>query len=307
VAAVAPGPDPAPAAARGAPAAARRRPLLGSGSMVAAAVLLATVLSMVAFVPLLPGYDPYHQDLLAGLTQPFTRVEGRLYLLGSDFLGRDMLSRLALAGRVSLMIALTAVAVSMVLGVTLGLVAGFFRGPAENVIMGLADLQLAIPRVLLLIAVTAVLGPSLVTLTLLLGVTSWVVYGRVARAMALSLREREFVLSAITQGASPAWNIRKHLLPNVLPQMLIIGSYEMGQIIVIEASLSYLGLGVQPPLPSWGLMINEGQRMLEVEPWLAVLPGIAIFMLVAGIQFLSQRFTPEGEQDIDIATRMPRQ
>ena len=181
-----------------------------------------------------------------------------MYVLGTDTLGRDMLSRLSLAGRVSLFIGFSAVVISLFIGVTLGLIAGFFRGWVENVIMGIADLQLSIPRVLLLIAVAAILGTGVFKLAILLGITSWVAYGRVARAMALSLREREFVLSATTQGASAFWNIRKHLLPNVLPQMLIVGSYELGQIIVLESALSYLGLGVQPPLPSWGLMVERG-------------------------------------------------
>jgi peptide/nickel transport system permease protein len=189
------------------------------------------------------------------------------------------------------------VTISMFLGVMLGLIAGYFRGWTESLIMGLADLQLSIPRVLLLIAVTAIVGSTVFNLTLLLGLTSWVAYGRVARAMSLTLREREFVLSAITQGASPTWNIRKHLLPNVLPQMLIVGTYELGAIITLEASLSYLGLGVQPPLPSWGLMISEGQSYLELNPWLSVLPGTALFMLIAGVQFLSQAFTSEGAED----------
>jgi peptide/nickel transport system permease protein len=221
--------------------------------------------------------------------------DGKFYLLGTDTLGRDMLSRLALAGQVSVMIGLGAVFVSLVIGVALGLIAGYFRGPLESVIMGIADLQLSIPRVLLLIAVAAIIGPSVTMLALLLGLTSWVSYGRVARGMALSLREREFVLSARTQGASATWNIRKHLLPNVMPQMLIVGSYEFGQIIVMEASLSYLGLGVQPPLPSWGMMVSEGQTYLALAPSLVVLPSIALFVLVAGLQFLSQAFTSENE------------
>ena len=211
---------------------------------------------------------------------------------------------MALAGRVSLFIGLSAVAVSMVIGVILGLVAGYFRGWTETIIMGFADLQLSVPRVLLLIAVTAILGSTVFNLTILLGLTSWVAYGRVARALSLSLREREFVLSAITQGATPAWNIRKHLLPNVLPQMVIVGSFELGQIIVLEASLSYLGLGIQPPLPSWGLMISEGQSYLQINPWLTVIPGLALFMLVAGVQFLTRSLTTEGEEERDIAVRI---
>ena len=272
-----------------------------SVSTAVALFFLAGILVLVAVVPLLPGYDPYAQDLAGSLLPPGgSSFEGKFYLLGTDTLGRDMLSRLALAGQVSLFIGITAVITSLVIGVSLGLIAGFFGGWTESVIMAIADLQLSIPRVLLLIAVTAIVGPSVTNLAILLGVTSWVAYGRVARAMALSLREREFVLSAVTQGATSGWNIRKHLLPNVLPQMLIVGSYELGQIVVLEAALSYLGLGVQPPTPSWGMMVSEGQTYLELDPWLAVLPSIALFMLVAGVQFLSQAFTAETDTSAEI-------
>lgn len=263
---------------------------------LAAALLLGVVL-LAFVVPTLPFYDPYTQDIGSGLAVPMETIGDKTYILGTDKLGRDILSRVALAGQVTIFIGLTAVAISMVIGVALGLLAGFFRGWIETLVTGLADLQLSIPRVLLLIAVTAMIGSTVLNLTLLLGVTSWVSYGRVARAMALTLREREFVLSAITQGATPAWNIRKHMLPNVMPQMLIVGSYELGAIIVLEAALSYLGLGVQPPLPSWGQMISDGQVYLDSHPWLCIVPGIALFMLVAGVQFLSQAATPEGEED----------
>ncbi len=270
-----------------------------------AIAMLVAVILLVTIIPWLPGYAPYTQDLASSLLPPFDRLDnGQLSIFGTDKLGRDILSRLALAGRVSLFIGLSAVAVSMVIGVILGLVAGYFRGWTETIIMGFADLQLSVPRVLLLIAVTAILGSTVFNLTILLGLTSWVAYGRVARALSLSLREREFVLSAITQGATPAWNIRKHLLPNVLPQMVIVGSFELGQIIVLEAALSYLGLGIQPPLPSWGLMISEGQSYLEINPWLTVIPGLALFMLVAGVQFLTRSLTTEGEEERDIAVRI---
>lgn len=272
-------------------------------SLVVALVLLAGVAALVGLVPFLPGYDPFGQNLMAMLAPPFTQVGERVYWLGTDGLGRDNLSRLALAGQVSLVIGLGAVVISLITGVTLGLIAGYFRGWIENTIMGLADLQLSIPRVLLLIAVAALLGSSVLNLTLLLGLTSWVTYGRVARAMAMSLRRREYVLSAITQGATPAWNIRRHLLPNVLPQMLIVASFELGQITVLEASLSFLGLGVQPPLPSWGMMIAESQNYLEIAPHTMLLPSVAIFMFVAGLQFLSQSFTAEGQDAPDVATR----
>jgi peptide/nickel transport system permease protein len=265
-------------------------------SRMIATGFLTVMAAMIVIIPLLPFYDPYGQNLGGSLVPVGgSTFDGRFYIFGTDTLGRDILSRLALAGRVTALIGLSAVAVSLVIGVSLGLIAGYFRGPVESMIMGLADLQLSIPRVLLLIAVAAMVGPSVTNLALLLGLTSWVAYGRVARGMALSLREREFVLSARTQGATASWNIRKHLLPNVLPQMLIVGSYEFGQIVVMEASLSYLGLGVQPPLPSWGMMVNEGQSYIALEPALFILPSIALFILVAGLQFLSQAFTAENE------------
>lgn len=264
--------------------------------------LLACVLILILVVPLLSLYDPYTQHLSWSLLPPLERLDnGHLSILGTDALGRDVLSRLALAGQVSLFIGCSAVILSMTLGAALGLAAGYFRGWIETAIMGIADLQLSIPRVLLLIAITALFGTSLVKLTLLLGLTSWVVYGRVARALALSLREREFVLSAITQAATPVWNIRKHLLPNVLPQIVIVGSFDLGQIIILEASLSYLGLGVQPPLPSWGLMISEGQSYLALNPWLSIFPGVALFMLLASVQFLTQSLTSEGTEARELA------
>lgn len=264
---------------------------------IVAAILLAIMLLFIAGVPLLPGYDPYKQDLAFSLAEIWDRSpDGTLAIFGTDTLGRDVLSRLALAGRISVLISAGAVLFSLVLGVLLGLTAGYFGGIVDSLITGLADLQLSIPRILLLVAVTAMIGPGTWSLALLLGATSWVAYGRVARAMALSLRNREFVLAAITQGATPAWNIRTHLLPNVLPQMLIVGSYEFSQIIIIESSLSYLGLGVQPPLPSWGMMVADGQSYLALSPWLCLLPSIALILLIAGLQILSQAFTEEGRR-----------
>lgn len=276
--------------------------LLRRPSMAVATFLLIAILLTIVVVPLLPAYDPYSQSLAARVLPPLSTSEARFHLLGTDSLGRDLLSRLALAGRISLYIGVAAASVSMVIGTLLGLVAGFFGGRVESAIMGLADLQLSIPRVLLLIAVVAVVGAEVGTLIILLGVTSWVAYGRVARAMTLSLREREFVLAATAIGASATWNLRKHVLPNIASQMIIIGSFELGQMIMLEASLSYLGLGVQPPIPSWGLMINEGQNYMRPAWWLPVLPGLAIFMLVAGVQFLTQLFTSESQSDVQAST-----
>jgi peptide/nickel transport system permease protein len=276
------------------------------GAGLTALMLLGMTFILIAIVPLLPFSDAYTQNLGDGLLPVGGRgFDDQLYLLGTDTLGRDLLSRLALAGQVSFMIAIVAVAMSLTIGAVLGLVAGFFGGWTESLIMGIADLQLSIPRILLLIAVSAVVGPSVFLLAIMLGLTSWVSYGRVARAMVLSLKRREFVLSATTQGAGPAWNMRKHLLPNVLPQLLVVASHEFGQVIVLEASLSYLGLGVQPPLPSWGMMVAEGQSYLALAPSLSVLPSIALFFLVAGTQFLSQAFTPESDVMGDVSRAAP--
>jgi len=276
------------------------------GAGLTALILLGITFVLIAIVPLLPSSDAYTQNLGDGLLPAGGRsFDEQLYLLGTDTLGRDLLSRLALAGQVSFMIAIVAVAMSLVIGAVLGLVAGFFGGWTESVIMGIADLQLSIPRILLLIAVSAVVGPSVVLLAVMLGLTSWVSYGRVARAMVLSLKRREFVLSATTQGAGAGWNMRKHLLPNVLPQLLVVASHEFGQVIVLEASLSYLGLGVQPPLPSWGMMVAEGQSYLALAPMLSVLPSIALFCLVAGTQFLSQAFTSESDVVGDMSRAKP--
>jgi peptide/nickel transport system permease protein len=265
-----------------------------SPSMAVAALMLLAVVAFVVAIPLVGTYDPYSQNLGARTLPPLSSGrDGRLYLLGTDSLGRDLMSRLALAGRVSLLLAVGAVVVSMVIGVGLGLTAGYFGGRVENAIMGLADIQLSIPRILLVIAVVAVVGPSLANLALVLGITSWVGYARVVRAETLSLRERDFVQAAGALGATPGRIMLRHVLPNTLPSALILGSLELGQIVTLEASLSFLGLGVQPPLPAWGSMIQEGQAFLRSFPLLTILPGLAIFMVVGGVNFVTQAFTSE--------------
>lgn len=272
-------------------------------SVVIGAGFALAVMAFVCLAPLLPGYDPYGQDLVSSLAPPGGQGDGRLFAFGSDALGRDILSRVALAGRISLGISLAAVAMSFVIGVTLGTAAGFFGGATDTAITALADLQLSVPRILLLIAAAALAGPSATTLTILLGVTGWVTYGRVARALTLSLRGRDYVQAAIALGTTPTGIIRQHVLPNVLPHMLILATFDLGQVIVLEASMSYLGLGVQPPLPSWGGMMSDGQNFLEIAPWIALVPGMAVFLLVAGVQLVSQHLTAEGRSDLDGSVR----
>ena len=274
----------------GAPAVPKRRHTWQQPSFLIGATMVLIIAVLVVVVPLLPSYDPTSQNLAAAKIAPFTSG----HLLGTDELGRDVLSRLSLAGRLSILIAVSVVALNMLIGVSLGLLAGYFGGWFEQVVMGIADLQLAIPVLLLLIAIIASVGPGILTLIVVLGIAFWVRYARVARAIASSLREREFVLAPRTQGASALWIIRRHLLRHILPQLVVMGSFDIGMVIVAEASLSYLGLGIQPPDPSWGGMIFAGQTYLQVDSWLAILPGVAIFLLLGGIQMLSRHATIEG-------------
>jgi peptide/nickel transport system permease protein len=256
-----------------------------SASTIVAVVFLGIVLVLAVLVPLLPGADPYAQSLSESMLPPFADAA---HPLGTDQLGRDVLARLAIATRISLLIALGAVVVSAAIGLLVGLVAGYRGGRLDAFLMGVGDVQLAVPVVLLLIVLVAALGSSPLLLVALLGVTNWVAYGRVVRAIVLSLREQEFVAAAVSAGASASWIIRKHLLRSVLPQVLIISAFQVGVVITIESSLSFIGLGVQPPTPSLGLMINEGQRYLQSQPSLTIVPAVAVFLLIAGAQFLSQ-------------------
>lgn len=277
----------------------RRRRRVHVSTVIGVTALVITLLVIVV-VPLLPSYNVYGENLSQALMPP---LKDSQHILGTDELGRDTLSRLASASLTSILIAVPALAITMALGVTLGLIAGFFGRAANAIIMGLADLQISIPLLILLIMVVTVVTPSTTTLIIVLGAVYWVGYGRVSRVHALSLANREFVLSARTFGASGFWIIRKHLLPKLVPQLAIMGSFDLGVIIMLEAGLSYLGLGVQPPTPSWGGMILDSQNYLQSDAWLTIFPAISIFLLVGGVQILSRRFTGERDPGSDMTTR----
>jgi peptide/nickel transport system permease protein len=274
-----------------------RRIHIGPATAVAI-FLLAIIAIIVIAVPLLPGYNPYKTDLSIALQHPFHSVA---HLLGTDELGRDLLSRISLATRISLLVVVSALALNVLIGLSVGLTAGYYRGKIDNVIMGAADLVLSFPILILLVTIVAVVGPSAQTIAVVLGCVFWVSYARVSRATALSLRGREYVISAVTQGASGWWVIRKHLLPQVVPQIAIMASFDLGVLITVEASLSYLGLGIQPPTPSLGAMIADGQNYLQTSSWLSILPGLILLVLIGGVQFLSQRFTAEGQRSRTMA------
>jgi peptide/nickel transport system permease protein len=259
----------------------RRRTAL-FGAAVVVAVMLAAALA-----PLVSPFDPLEQDIGQRLKEPgWQDAQGRVHALGTDHLGRDILSRIVFGSRIALVVGLAAVVISGVLGMVIGLVAGYFGGRVDDILMRLADIQLAFPFILLAIAVIGVLGPSLRNIIIVIGVSSWVVYARVVRGEVLSIREREYVQAAIALGSQHGRVLWQHVLPNTFTPWLVVATLDMARVIVIESALSFLGLGVQPPTPTWGGMLADGRVYLSTAWWLATFPGLAILITVLGINLL---------------------
>lgn len=254
----------------------------GPRRAAAAGALLVLALALAGGVaPLLLPSDPYATNLEARLRPP-----GPGHPLGRDALGRDVLARLAGGARVSLAVGATAVLVSLVFGVAIGALAGWRGGWVDEAVVRVIDVLLAFPGLLLAIALAAVLGPSLRNLVLALGLLGWTGYARLARSEIAALRQREFVQAAESLGASPVRIVARHLLPLAAPTLLVQATFGMASAIVAEASLSFLGLGVPPPLPSWGAMIDEGRPFMLVAPHLVIAPGLALTATVLGLQLL---------------------
>jgi peptide/nickel transport system permease protein len=252
------------------------------GLIVVAATVVAALVA-----PALAPADPVRNDLLARLTPPAWLPGGSWeHPLGTDTLGRDVVSRLLYGARVSLIVGLSAVVVAGVLGLALGLVAGYYGGRLDDGLMRLGDVQLAFPALVLAVAVLAVVGSGLGTIVLVLGVTGWVTYARIARGEALSLRHRVFVEGARALGAGDMAILWRHVLPNVLPPITVVATFSIARTIIAEASLSFLGLGLPPPAPSWGAMLDEGRNYLTTGWWLALFPGLAILVVVLGINVI---------------------
>jgi peptide/nickel transport system permease protein len=205
-------------------------------------------------------------------------ADGRAHVLGTDHLGRDVLSRVIWGARVSLLVGFAAVIVGGVVGATLGVVAGYRGGWIDSAIMTLADAQLAFPFILLAIGIIAVLGPSFPTLVVVIGLSGWMSYARVLRAQVLVLRSREFVDAIHALGGSMVRVVTRHILPNVLSSLVVIATLELARSIVLEATLSFLGLGVQPPTPSWGGMVHEGREYLDSAWWISTAPGLVLML-----------------------------
>jgi peptide/nickel transport system permease protein len=259
----------------------RRRTAL-VGLVVVAAVVLAALLA-----PVLTPFDPLVQDISQRLKPPgWVSPEGRAHWLGTDHLGRDILGRILYGSRIALVVGLSAVAIAGTLGLVVGVVSGYFGGRVDDLFMRLADIQLAFPFILLALAVIGVLGPSLRNIIVVVGVSGWVVYARIVRGEVLSLREREFVQAARAVGSPPARVIVRHLVPNAFAPWLVIATLDMARVIIVESALSFLGLGIPPPTPTWGAMLADGRVYMSTAWWLATFPGLAILVTVLGINLL---------------------
>ena len=249
------------------------------GLAVSGAVFVALLIVAALAAPLIAPADPIRQSLRGRLSAPTLEgADGKAHLLGTDHLGRDVFSRVVYGARVSLLVGFSAVVVGGLLGSALGLLAGFRGGWTDSVIMTLADAQLAFPFILLAIGIIAVLGPSFPTLIAVIGLSGWVTYARVLRSQVMVLRSREFVDAIQALGGSVARVIARHVLPNVLSSLVVIATLELARAIVLEATLSFLGLGVQPPTPSWGGMVYEGREYLDTAWWISTAPGIVLML-----------------------------
>jgi peptide/nickel transport system permease protein len=260
----------------------RRSPLAAAGALIVGLVIVAAVAA-----PLLATTDPIDQDLSVALKPPFWLEDGSLaHPLGTDHLGRDVYSRLIYGAQISLTISVMAAMLGAAVGVAAGLVAGYHGGRLGAVIMRIVDLNLAFPLILLALAVVALLGANLRNLVIVMTITTWMIYARVVRGLTLSLREREFVQAVRALGAHDARIVARHILPNVLAPVLVIWTLEVARVILMESALSFLGLGVPPPTPTWGRMLAEGRDYLTVAGWISIFPGLAIMLTVLGINFL---------------------
>ena len=247
-------------------------------------LIIILIVASAVFSPQIAPYPPNAQELSSRLTAPLSTAKaGTYHLLGTDQLGRDILSRLIYGARVSLLVGLAAAAIAGSIGVLLGLVSGYFGGRFDGLIMRLADLQLALPFILLAIAVLAIVGGGLLNIILVLSLTQWVTYARVVRSEVLSVRETEFVLAARALGFGAGRIIRRYVLPNVFSPVIVIATFAVAQTIIAEAALSFLGLSVPPSTPSWGSMLADGRNYMTVAWWLATIPGLAITFTVIGI------------------------
>lgn len=249
--------------------------------LYAGTAILLLLTAAALFAPVVAPYDPLGQNLDQDLIPRSSE-----HWLGTDKLGRDILSRIIYGGRISLLVGITTVALSLAIGIVIGSLSGYFGGWIDQMLMRLVDILMAFPGILLAIAFTAVLGPGLDHVILALCLIGWTSYARLVRGEILSLRERDFIQAARSLGCRPKRIILRHLLPNLLPPLLIQSTFGLAAAIVAEGSLSFLGLGVEPPTPSWGAMLNDGRQFLLVAPHLTTYPGLGLMITVLALNLI---------------------
>lgn len=265
----------------------------GRAMEIIGGAMVASLAAVALLAPLLAPHDPAR-----AVAQTFgdPGAPSWMFPLGTDELGRDVLSRIVYGARISLEVGVAAMAVTMTIGVAVGLAAGFFGGTIDFVLMRFTDVMLTLPALLLAMALVSVLGPSLFSILIVIGIVSWTGIARVVRAEALSVSQRDFVMSARALGAAPPRLIARHVLPNVAPTIIVMAALGTSGTLLLDAALSFLGLGVPPPTPSWGRMIEEATLYFRTAPWLATFPGLAIFYAVLSFNLLGYGVLRRREQ-----------
>jgi peptide/nickel transport system permease protein len=254
--------------------------------MTAGLVMIGLVVLCAVLAPFVGTRDPIQQNLALANRPPIWQARGVAQApLGTDQFGRDVWSRIVYGAQISLAIGTAASLLGALVGVTAGLVAGFYGGKVDIVVMRIVDLNLAFPLILLALAIAAILGPSLQNLVMVMALTTWMIYARVVRGVTLSLREREFIQAARAIGVDNFRIMWRHILPNLLAPVMVIWTLELARVILMESALSFLGVGVPPPTPTWGRMLAEGRGLLTTAPWIATFPGVAITIMVLGVNF----------------------
>lgn len=277
------------------------RALLRSPKGLTGLLMVGLIVGCALFAHWIAPHDPVRQTLAWRFLPPVWQEGGRwTNLLGADNMGRDILSRTMISAQISVQVALIVVSVALVAGTTLGALAGFFGGWVDTLIMRAVDFQLAFPFLLLALIFMAVLGPGFATLVMALSFALWINFARVVRSETMRIRRLDYIDAATTMGVSRARIIVTHVLPNVLPAILVVATLDVALVVIAEAALSFLGLGVQPPTASWGMMIADGRDFLYDQPWIVIAPGIAVLITSVGINlfgdFLRDYFDPRLER-----------
>jgi peptide/nickel transport system permease protein len=269
------------------PTAALRDRIRGHKGFLTGAVLMAVLIFLAVFAPLVAPADPFVTALSNRLMPPVWADGGQWeHLLGTDHLGRDYLSRLLYGARISLLIGIGAASIGCVIGVTMGVCAGYFGGRVDQAICYILSCQLAMPGFVLILALVFLIGPSVFVVICVIGALHWAYYLVVSRAATMQIRQFDYVTAALALGSRRRQVILYEIMPNLLNQIIVIFTLEVGIAVLSEAALSFLGLGIQPPTPSWGLMIAEGRTAMLFQPWLVILPGIGLFILVIGVNMI---------------------